>query len=168
MNRNTIKIAAVIPVQEEEPEKLIATLDSIRRQTLMPWIVRILDYNGWVPADAAVMEAVNNLRRFCPNVIIMDFGTYHGRQTPATIAYKDIESMDYDVLVTVVPDIVLNQTALSRLTAAFYIRETTWVYGTREHLESSGDHWWNRLQHKNKISYRLSACRKSVITDFLA
>lgn len=164
MNRNYVRTAVVIPAQEEEPEKLIATIDSIRRQTRMPMFVRILDYNRWITTNTAVREAIDNLQRFCPNVQVITVGHYN--RSASTLAYRSLAEKNYDVLITVVPDVVLRQDAFFYLTEPFYDPNTTWVYGTRAHLEPT-DHWWNRLSHKNKISYRLSACRKSVITEFL-
>lgn len=161
-----IRMAVIIQAKSNDSEALVAAIDSVRKQTRIPWFVRILDYNGLADSNPEVRMAISNLKLFCPDVQAVSFkytDVDPYRITCEGLLYTKV----WDVLVTMESDIVLRMDALSMLTLPLYNRGTLWSYGTLDHIEPT-DHWWNRLKATRKISYRLHACRRSVISEFLA
>lgn len=164
--RNTIVVAVVVEAKENNPEKLIAALNALRTQTLVPWFVRILDYDGWVEKNDEVTIAISNLRMFSPNVRVLRVGYYEQVAGANMTAYINLQGAKYDVLVHMSSDIVLKQDGLRKFTEAFYDPNILTAQGNTDHVEPT-ERWWNRISGEMRIGNRLHAYRAFLITSLI-
>lgn len=63
-----VQTALMIPAQEPLVDDFVATLNSIREQSHVPWVIHIMDFGDWTIYNARAAEAIDNLRFFCPRV----------------------------------------------------------------------------------------------------
>lgn len=171
MRGNPIRNGVVVLAYFNQPKELIATLESIRKQTLIPWFVRVVDMGAWTHDYPEVRKAISDLNEvgFCPNVLTMSFGANRSLESMLNVAFEDLVGKDIDVIVAMDVSVTLKQTALYDLTISFYNPDVQVVAGDNYLVEIQGN-WWTRMSYRVSRGVRkdLKAFRKSVIQRSLA
>jgi hypothetical protein len=141
-----IRNALILYVNGESAEQVAMAIDSIRRQSLIPWFVRIIigpeSYNH-ILNSPVVVQAVDNLKEFCPNVIEWQMNRVIDRQQALDIGYEKLRQYfpDIDVYSIMDADVVLMDGALKNLTDPFYDGKVAASRGTYKDLVSDHLLW---------------------------
>lgn len=111
-----VRIALIVYVSNQTPAKLVKVIDSIRKQSQIPWFTRIvIDNLGGDLFDPGVQNAIWKLKMFCPNVVVM-MGTQSSKIDNLVMANRSMSDKEYDVLAYMDADVVLPVDTLFHVT----------------------------------------------------
>jgi len=115
-----VRIGLIIYSYGESVEQLVAVINSIRKQSQVPYFTRIIANDMDVRFAAPVVEAVDNLRLFCPDVVVLVGSEDPNRKLDDLVmAGNSMADKEYDVLVVMDADVVLPIDTLFHMTGPY-------------------------------------------------
>jgi hypothetical protein len=117
----------MVPAQKILADDFVQIIDSLRRQTHIPWVVYVFDFGDWTDKHTSAIAAITHLQLFCPRVHVVRYPENFDMAVAFLEGKKRLEN--YAIPVTALVTAPIKPMTMRRISEPFLDPEVDMVPG---------------------------------------